>query len=449
MRKWRFPCPFGAIFILRYVILTFMKRWQKILIGVVIAAVVIAVVVWRRSSNSDATVQTESVQKRTVVQEVTFTGRLRAKRRASLAFESTGTLREVAVELGDRVTAGQTLAKLDTRASSLEAAKARADQRAAQHQTLSAWESASLAAQHIETENKKSLETKRQIVRDAKVEMDQAKEVWQQTVRESGDEGSVGKVKYAAFLSAQTAYRNAQQSLTQVEATVTKTNTAARQAASESLSAYYATQQASLVDTGLSSSQALEALANLRVAKAVAVAPFDGVITAKNLNAGELASAGQVVVTVESADEMEVVADVPESDITKLAQDMEAVFSLDAFTDGRQVNARIVSVAPAAKVLEGVPTYEVVLAFQGAETLRPGMTANVTVKTAHKEGVLAIPRRAVFRTGGAYKVNIVGQDAMQAEREVSLGVLGTDGYIEITKGLSEGETVVVSQTQAN
>ena len=424
-----------------------MKRMWKIGVAGLAIVALFGLIMWRRAASSNPEVKTQTVVRRTIEQEVAFTGRLRARQRASLAFESTGTLREVKVNVGDKVTTGQILVKLDARASSLEAAKARADQAAGEQLKLAAWESADVASQKTEAENKRIAETMRQSVRDAKVEMDQAKEIWQQTVRESGDEGSTAKAKYALFLNAQSAYRLAQQTLTQTEATVAKTNEAARQAASEALSAYYSTQQASIVDSGLSSGQALAALANLRVAKTTAIAPFDGVITAKHVNAGELASAGQVVLVVESVDEMEVVADVPESDITKLAQHMDAVFSLDAFTDGRKTSAKIVSVAPAAKVLEGVPTYEVILSFTGAEALRPGMTANVDVKTAHKEGILAIPRRAVFRTGGVYKVNVVGQDGRQAEREVTLGVLGTDGYLEITKGLQEGEAVVVAQAQ--
>lgn len=424
-----------------------MKRWLKITIGVVVILLVLGIILWRRGGSDNEKVQTQAVERRTIVQEVTFTGRLRAQQRASLAFESTGTLREVTVELGDRVRAGQTLARLDARASSLEAAKAWADQAAAAQKSELAWQNSTGAAQKLTIENIKLVHTHQQTVRDAKTEMDQAKSVWEQSVRESGDESSTAKARYATFLSAQSSYRSAQQSLEQTQATVGKTNQAAEAAADEARAAYIATQQAAVGVSGLSSGQALAALANLRVAKTVAVAPFDGVITAKNVNAGELASAGQVVLTVESIDQMEVVADVPESDITKLAQDMTATFSLDAFTDGRQVEARIVSVAPAAKILEGVPTYEVILSFRGGESLRPGMTANVTVTTAHKEGVMAVPRRAVFRTGGTYKVHVMGQDGVSAEREVTLGILGTDGFIEITKGLNEGEMVIVSQPQ--
>lgn len=418
-------------------------RW-KIGIGVVVVALVAGAVIWRRAASSTTEIKTQVAQKRIIEQEVTFTGTLRSRQRAALAFESTGTLREVVVEVGDHVTAGQRLARLDARASSLEAAKARADQAAAAQKNQLAWQDSLEAAEKLSRENTKLLSTRQQAVRDAKLEMDQSKAVWEQSVRESGDESSTAKAKYATFLNAQSAYRAAQQSLQQTQATVAKTNQAAQAAADEARSAYIATQQAAVGVSGLSSGQALEALANLRVAKTVAVAPFDGVITTKDVHAGELATAGQVVLTIESVDDLEVVADVAESDITKLRKELEAAFTLDAFADGRQGKARILSIAPAATVLEGVPTYEVVLSLSGVADVRPGMTVNVTVKTAHKENVLAVPRRAIIRTGGVHKVKVVQADGAHIEKEVTLGVLGTDGYMEILSGLSEGEVVVVS-----
>lgn len=423
-----------------------MKRWLKITLGVVAILVVVGVIMWRRSVNSGPVIKTETVQKRTIEQEVTFTGRLRAKQRASLAFESTGTLREIDVELGDHVAAGQTLARLDSRELSLNAAKARADQAAAAQRSYQAWQAATGAADKLGAENAKSLQTKQQTVRDAKTAMSQALDVWQQSVRESGDESSTAKATYSTFLTAQTAYRAAQKSLTQGEATAAKTNQAATAAADEARSAYISTQQAAPGVSGLSSGQAVEAVANLRLAKAVAVAPFDGVVTTKSFQPGELATAGTVVVTVESTDDMEVVADVPESDITKLQKGMEAMFTLDAFSDGREGKAVITSIAPAAKVLEGVPTYEVVMSLKHLDGLRPGMTANVTVKTAHKDSVLAVPRRAVVHTGGVYKVTVLGTGGAQSQKEVGIGILGRDGYVEVVSGLQAGEAVVVSQT---
>lgn len=424
-----------------------MKLGWKITIGAVVALFVVAMIIWRVGAANGPEVKTAPVEKRSVTQEVVFTGRLKAKATAKLAFETTGTVDAISVEVGDRVTAGQQLARLDSRGVSLELAKARADQAAATDQAKLAWQNAVATGTKTEQESSKTLALRRQAVRDAKTEMDQALDVWQQTVRESGDESSTTKTKYSLFLSAQSVYRTAQQTLTQSEATTAKTNQAAVAQADEAYDSYLSTQQASATTNGLSSGQATQALANLRLVKSIAIAPFDGVVIAKSVNAGEVAPAAAPVITVETTDSLQVVADVPESDITKLQNGMEATFTLDAFTDNRTLTARIISIAPSATLLEGVPTYEVKMEIAGeTAALKSGMTANVTVQSAHKENVVAIPRRAVVRTGGQYKVRVISADGSQREVDVTLGVLGSDGYVEITQGLTGGETIVTGES---
>src|SRR3989344_1980584 len=97
-----------------------MKRMWKIGVAGLAIVALFGLIMWRRAASSNPGVKTQTVVRRTIEQEVAFTGRLRARHRASLAFESTGTLREVKVNVGDKVTAGQTPAKLDAPATSLE-----------------------------------------------------------------------------------------------------------------------------------------------------------------------------------------------------------------------------------------------------------------------------------------------------------------------------------------
>lgn len=412
--------------------------------AVVVVAVVGGILFWRHRSAVSNQPKTYTVERRDVAQEVAFTGTLRSQQRAQLAFETTGTVVSLPVEVGQAVSEGQVLARLDQRSVSLEQAKAAADSAAGADKARLAWQDAVVAAQKTKTSSTATVEASRQSVRDAKVEMDQAKEVWQQTVRESGDESSTAKVKYATFLADQSAYRAAQKSLSSAEASAVKTNQAAGATADEAYAAYVATQQAARNVSGLSSLQATQQLANLRVTKSVATAPFAGVVTAIGVEEGELAVAGTPVVTVETIAKQEIVADVPESDIAKLQVGMVASFTLDAFPSERERSATIISLAPAATVIEGVPTYEVVLELPESNVgLKSGMTANVTVETAKRENVLAVPRRAVAKVGGVYKVKMMEGDGSIRETGVELGVLGSDGYVEIIAGLTGGETLVL------
>lgn len=425
-----------------------MKLLWKIVIGVMVVAVVGGILFWRHRSAISNQPKTYTVERRDVAQEVAFTGTLRSKQRAQLAFETTGTVVSLPVEVGQTVSEGQVVARLDQRSVSLEAAKAAADSAAGADQARLAWQDAAEATQKTKQDSTATVEKRRQSVRDTKIEMDQAKEVWQQTVRESGDESSTAKVKYSVFLTAQSAYRAAQKTLNETETSVAKANQAATATADEAYALYVATQQAARNVSGLSSLQATQQLANLRVSKSVATAPFSGVVTATGVEEGELAVAGTPVVTVETIAKQEIVADVPESDIAKLQVGMVASFTLDAFPSERERSATIISLAPAAKVIEGVPTYEVVLELPESNVeLKSGMTANVIVETAKRENVLAVPRRAVAKVGGIYKVKVRQLDGSTRETEVSLSVLGSDGYVEIVAGLKGGEIVVLPTSE--
>jgi multidrug efflux pump subunit AcrA (membrane-fusion protein) len=69
------------------------------------------------------------------------------------------------------------------------------------------------------------------------------------------------------------------------------------------------------------------------------------------------------------------------------------------------------------------------------------MTANVTVLLEAKSGVLAVPAKAVKREGGK-NVVYVSQDGRSEPRPVTVG--WKDGtWIEVLKGLEEGQTVFV------
>ena len=74
------------------------------------------------------------------------------------------------------------------------------------------------------------------------------------------------------------------------------------------------------------------------------------------------------------------------------------------------------------------------------------MTANIDIETASRENVIAIPERAVISKDGIKIVRIPdkeNKDTGFKEVEVKTGVKGSDGKIEITTGLKEGDEVVV------
>lgn len=398
--------------------------------------------------SADEDVRTITADRRDVKQDVAFTGRLQAKDIAGLGFETSGTIREMLVDVGDTVYAGQRIATLDSQVAELELASAVASQRSSSEQQKIAWETAVETYENAKAENARVLEAKRQAVRDAKDELDQQREVHQQTIAEYGTDSSTGQSAVLALEKAQSVYHATQQALETTLKTVAKTNEANLQAAQLAEAQYLATVQASGEVAGLSSLDAAEEIAAVRLSKQVMVAPMDGVITKVEAEAGEVVQAIGVVVEVQTVDDIELVAEVPETDASKLTVDMSATVTFDALPSSEQWEATITHVDPAARVVEGVPTYQVRLSVASVDDrFRPGLTSNITVHASERPGVIAVPRRAVIRQDNRQFVEIEMSDGSFEERDVQTGLLGSDGYVEITSGLEEGEEVVVSRNR--
>ena len=423
------------------------KRW--IIAGVILLIVIGGILLATRPKAQ--AYKTVTAGRQTVKQEVDFTGYLQSKHKVNMAFELTGTVANVAVDVGDTVHKGDVLLRLDTRGAQLTAAQATAARASGQEQARLGWQGAENAWDKTRTTSAQTLAADQQAVRNAKTQLDQLRDVWEQAVRESGDQSSLTQAKYSSVVAEAAAYASAQKALTAAQASTAQTTQAARDAADSAYAKYAATVQAAGDNPGMASLVASEALANLQLAKGTALAPFDGVVTAKHINSGELAAAGTPLLTIETADNLEITANVPESDVTKLAPNMTATFTLDAYaTTGDTLQATVTKIAPAATTIEGVPTYAVTLALTKPDArLKPGMTANVIVQAAEKDNVIALPRRAATKTAdGSYTVKILQADKTTVDKPVTLGLQGSDGSIEITSGLSGGETIVLPQVAA-
>lgn len=420
-----------------------MKRWTKIAIPAVLTAAVAAGgYFYVRRGAGETEPRTVRAERGEVRQEVSFTGTITAREAVDLAFETGGVVAELAVDIGDTVTAGEVIAKLDSRLASLELARVRADVAAAQEQKHLAWQSAVRDAEATEQENDQVLESKRTAVRNAKTELDQQRRVASKTGLESGD-AALTESAVLTLRVKESALKAAQRDLEETQAAVETSNTVKRDAVSEARAAYEATLTASGRAAGLASLEATRALAAARLDKTVMRAPFGGTITARTFEAGEYAAAGSTVVTLESTDSIELTADVPEADAAKFMAGAPATFTLDALGAHESWTAAVAEVAPAAKIIEGVPTYEVALVPAARdERFKLGLTANITVQAALRHNAVSVPRRAVLTRDTAEFVRVKEADAVR-EVPVKTGLLGSDGRVEITAGLAGGEEVVL------
>ncbi|MBT4209742.1 MAG: efflux RND transporter periplasmic adaptor subunit [Candidatus Komeilibacteria bacterium] len=174
----------------------------------------------------------------------------------------------------------------------------------------------------------------------------------------------------------------------------------------------------------------------------VITAPVDGIVTEVNFDVGEQTSMSGSVVSMIGLATMQIEVDVPESDINKLAVSDQVEISLDAFSSDEKFMGTVTFIDPAATNIDGVVYYTTKVAFnEKDERIKSGMTADLTISTDAKEGVLVVPSRAViYRDGKKYIQTYDGVSL--GEVEVSTGLRGDGGLTEILSGLEEGVDVV-------
>ena len=417
-------------------------RWR--VIGVTVPLLAIALVTWGVvSTQSSDQPRTIIAERGTVTQDVTFTGQLEAVNSAVLSFEITGTVDQVLVEVGDEVSEGDALVSLDLSSAELTLAKALATRAAGQQKTKLSWAAAETNWENAVAEQDQIVAKKRQAVIAAEAELNQAKEVAKRTASEDGADTASAATAKKLELAAASTYRAAQGALTEARQTATKTGDTARGIADVERAQYLATIQAAANVSGLSFIEAAEAIERVNLTKNVLVAPFTGVVTIVDIKSGETVTAADVVVAVATVRDLRLTANVTETDAVKINVDMPATITFDALPAFEQFEASVTKRAPAAIAIEGVPTYEVTLTLTTIDPrLLPGLTSNITIHASEKTDVIAVPRRAVITRGDQQFVRVISAGEI-IELEVTTGLLGSSGAIEITSGLQGGEQVII------
>ncbi|TMQ49435.1 MAG: efflux RND transporter periplasmic adaptor subunit [Candidatus Eisenbacteria bacterium] len=153
-----------------------------------------------------------------------------------------------------------------------------------------------------------------------------------------------------------------------------------------------------------SSAAILSAQDNLR--KTVFTAPIAGTVTQLNVERGEIVmvgtmnNPGTVILSIADLRRMKVEADVDETDVAAIRVGQTATVKVDALPDTTLTGA-VVEIANSPKVTElGTQEQQTnfvvdVMIDHPPSTLRPGMTADVEIKTGTKSGVLHVPIQAV------------------------------------------------------
>lgn len=176
-------------------------------------------------------------------------------------------------------------------------------------------------------------------------------------------------------------------------------------------------------------------------AKTALTAPFPGVLVSVDVTEGEVVSPGVTAGSFISDASFEISVNISEADIAGVDVGDEAEVTFDAYDDA-SFEARVVSISPKARNVDGVASFETILQFVDSDDrIRAGLSADVDISAEKVEGVLAVPGRAVIERDGQNFVRVLRDDEIE-EVPVTLGLRGSLGEVEVKQGLSEGDIVI-------
>ena len=132
---------------------------------------------------------------------------------------------------------------------------------------------------------------------------------------------------------------------------------------------------------------------------ATITSPIDGVVLNKAVEEGQTVAASfntpELFTIAQDLTDMRVIADIDEADIGGVREGQRVSFTVDAFPDD-QFEGHVTQVRQQATTESNVVTYEVVISAPNVDLkLKPGLTANVTIFTLEKNGVLCVPAKAL------------------------------------------------------
>lgn len=166
------------------------------------------------------------------------------------------------------------------------------------------------------------------------------------------------------------------------------------------------------------------------------LAPFDGVITAKHADVGDLAVPGKALLDIEAPESLRFEADVPEALMPKIKMRDKLPVRLAANSPG--VEASVSEVTPVADPVSR--TFRVKMDLPASSELRSGQFGRVAVPVAQVNALRA-PAEAVILRGQMQLVFVVTNQRAQMRLVKTGKNVGSD--VEIVSGLNSGDNVVV------
>ena len=451
-------------------LLTGSRAW---LIGLGLVAVVLAGLIARDTvfaQQAPTPIRTVTVDRGTVSAVVSGTGTLEPAGRMNVNFKTAGTLTEIDVKVGDKVTTGQVLARLDSSTQQAALAQAQASLASAQA-GLQAAQSPLTSAQLAQLQHQ--LSNAQQSYNDTVASVNAQNSADATTV--ANDQAKVNadcpNAPSCSQDQAQLANDKSKQTMDSISGQ-SRINSAAQQitSARDNLTVQSQVKPNSVASAQaqVTSASAQVQAAQLAVNEATLTAPTSGVVVSINGVPGEAVAGGGSGATAQGPgtlapqpgsssasgsaasggfmvidDNSSLVAVMPfaETDAAKLAANQNASLTFDAIPN-LTISGHVLAISPNATVASNVVDYYVSFVLNRTDSrLREGMTVNAAVTVAQVDNAIRVPNAAVHTTGGATSVTLL-VSGQQVPTEVVTGVVG-DTYTEIKAGINEGDKVVL------
>lgn len=196
--------------------------------------------------------------------------------------------------------------------------------------------------------------------------------------------------------------------------------------------------------------------ARTQLSKTMVYAPTSGVITRMAVEPGERVvgtntMAGTEMMTISDLSEMELVVELSESDICRVAVGNPVIIKVDAAPDTtlRGHVEKVASSAGEARNLSGITNFEVKISIDNQDVIRllPGMSAEAGIITGSKNDILTLPLQSVFVRDGAQSVWTVDISSTVHLKKVRCGMQDFQ-KVEILSGPAPDEKVVISPFSA-
>lgn len=149
-------------------------------------------------------------------------------------------------------------------------------------------------------------------------------------------------------------------------------------------------------------------------------------------------------IEVQYLDTLNLSLSINEAEIQEVEEGQEVEITLTA-DESKSYTGRIIKIDSIGTYASSGSTFNSIVEFENDGNIKLGMTASCTIILEEKEDVIAVPVAAVQETDESRYVVCVKEDGTTENVEVETGI-SNDNYVEITSGLTGGETVQVVQT---